>query len=100
MQADIGKQRRNHRTHRLDGTGTGTFTPPDSQPCRLLPPVYASPCISQCTVQDSEPSGSLFLSRKALASSSRVRAMAVMALGATGRVRSRRYGAQIASASY
>src|SRR5919106_4345305 len=49
--------------------GTGTLTPQDSQPCRLLPPVYASLDISQRPVQNSGPSGALLLSREALASS-------------------------------
>jgi hypothetical protein len=33
--------------------GAGTFTQPDSQPCRLLPPVYASLCTSRYPTQDS-----------------------------------------------
>jgi hypothetical protein len=47
--------------------GARTFTLQDSQPCRLLPPVYASPCTSRCTTQNSGPSGSLLLSRGTLA---------------------------------
>src|ERR1019366_6459721 len=44
--------------------GARTFTSQDSQPCRLLPPVYASPCTSRHTEQNSGPSGSLLLPRK------------------------------------
>src|SRR5215469_4124385 len=44
--------------------GAGTFTPPDSQPCRLLPPVYASLDTSQRPAQNLGPSGSLLLSRE------------------------------------
>ena len=35
--------------------GTGTLTPQDSQPCRLLPSVYASTSTSRCRLQDSRP---------------------------------------------
>src|SRR5262249_53933171 len=35
--------------------GTGTLTPQDSQPCRLLPSVYASNDTSRCRLQDSKP---------------------------------------------
>src|SRR5712692_7294428 len=53
--------------------GARTFTLQDSQPCRLLPPVYASPCTSRCPAQNSGSSGSLPLSRKALSSSAACR---------------------------
>jgi len=46
--------------------GARTFTLQDSQPCRLLPPVYASPCTSRYPTQNSGPSGSLLLSRRTL----------------------------------
>jgi len=49
--------------------GVRTFTRPDSQPCRLLPPVYASLVTSRWPPQNSGPSGSLPLSREDLASS-------------------------------
>ena len=49
--------------------GVGAFTRPDSQPCRLLPPVYASLVTSRWPPQNSGPSGSLPLSREDLASS-------------------------------
>ncbi len=52
---------------------TGTFTPQDPQPCRLLPPVYASLCTSRCPAQNSGPSGSLPLSRETLAFSTSCR---------------------------
>jgi hypothetical protein len=42
----------------------GTFSQPDSQPCRLLPPVYASLCTSRYPTQNSGPSGLLVLSRR------------------------------------
>jgi hypothetical protein len=35
--------------------GTRTFTLQDSQPCRLLPPVNASPTPSRATAHDSGP---------------------------------------------
>jgi hypothetical protein len=46
--------------------GARTLTLQDSQPCRLLPPVYASPNTSRCATQNSGPSGSLLLSRRTL----------------------------------
>ena len=49
--------------------GVGAFTRPDSQPCRLLPPVYASLHTSRYPAQNSGPSGSLLLSREDLSSS-------------------------------
>src|SRR5208283_1375172 len=44
--------------------GARTFTPQDLQPCRLLPPVYASLRTSRHTAQNPGPSGSLILSRE------------------------------------
>jgi len=52
---------------------TGTFTPQDPQPCRLLPPVYASLGASRYPAQNSGPSGSLPLSRETLAFSASCR---------------------------
>jgi hypothetical protein len=49
--------------------GVGTLTRPDSQPCRLLPPVYASLFTSRWATQNSGPCGSLLLSREDLSSS-------------------------------
>src|ERR1019366_9858789 len=44
--------------------GARTLTPQDSQPCRLLPPVYASRPASRPAVQNSGPNGSLLLTRE------------------------------------
>src|ERR1019366_1181845 len=45
--------------------GARTFTLQDSQPCRPLPLVYASLRPSRCATQNSGPSGSVLLTRKA-----------------------------------
>ena len=53
--------------------GARTCTSPDSQPCRLLPPVYASRQASRPAAQNSGPSGSLLLSREDFSSSASCR---------------------------
>src|ERR1039458_9475194 len=53
--------------------GARTFTSQDSQPCRLLPPVYASLRASRHSTQNSGPSGSLLLPRKDFSSSASCR---------------------------
>ncbi len=53
--------------------GAGTFTQQDSQPGRLLPPVYAFTEFLAVAAQDSGPSGSLVLSRKNFAFSASCR---------------------------